>query len=367
MERIEEYVRRDNVWGALRLISEEKDGVTRAELLAELLKRVTKYDEYRAVKDELLECTADAPDRKTKALILSIIGEALLSSGDYDGVKFFEEAISTARRIGFPLWRAEAFIGVALNLIRAGIYEDAYSLLNSAFEGVVVARTEDPDSAIRLLRNLADSLLISIEWIDDGEWAKLYLTTAAEVYEYIGIDFLANSAKAKAWIIDRALEGNTTFLRRLLAENRVDDAILMARYIPREHRGMAFLEIAFWLYANDYPELGRDIFNDATALLSENAGTEHEIAEIARDFLKLGYPDLAFRLTRFVENERLLSELLTRIAAEYHRQGDELMARTVAMSIPNETIKSRVVQQLGGGEHVGYEQGLQVAGGGKKR
>lgn len=368
IERIEEYVRRDRVREALRVISEEKEDVTRAELLAELLKRVTRMRDYELVKGELLKCATYAPDRKSKALILSIIGEALFSSGDEkEGVKFFEQAISTARAIGFPLWKAEAHIAVAINLVRAGLYEDAYSLFNAAFESLMLAREDEPEKAIRLLRKLGDALTMSIEWVDYGDWARLYLETAAEVYRYIGIEFLANSIEAKARVIDRAVNGDVEFLRRLLAEDRVDDAILMARYVPPERRGLAFLEVAFWLYANDYPELGREVFNDAINLLTFSDVDERELVEMARDFLKLDHPDLALRITNFIRSDRFLSEILSRVAVHYHKQGDELMARSVAMSIPSETIKSRVLQQLGGGEYVGYEQGLPVASGGEKR
>jgi len=364
MERIEEYVRRNRVDEAVRLILSEGDGVVKAELLAELLKRVTRLDDYRYVKRELLRCRYEAPDRKTKALILSVIGEALLSAGDEkEGVKFFREAMSVARGIGIEAWRAEALIGVALNLVRAGFYDDALYLFNEAFRAVKAVEGKEPEKALRLFRKLGDSMVFSVEWIDSGEWAVEFLREASQVYEHAGLGIPAKTARAKAALIERAVAGDVQFLRRILAEDWLDGAVLMARYMPPDVKGGAFLEISFWLLANGRKDLGEQVFNDAFDLLSRFGISDRYLSGIAMDFVKLGYPDLAMRLVRLIRNDELSSRVLARVAVEYLHEGDELMARTIAFSIPNETIKSKVLQQIGGGGNVGYEQGLPLTRG----
>ncbi|WP_238516197.1 tetratricopeptide repeat protein [Thermococcus gammatolerans] len=364
MERIEEYVRRNRVDEAVRLILSEGDGVVKAELLAELLKRVIRLDDYRYVKGELLKCRYEAPDRKTKALILSVIGEALFSSGDEkEGVKFFREAMSVARGIGVETWRAEALIGVALNLVRAGFYDDALYLFSEAFEAITVLEGEEPEKALRLLRKLADSMVFSVEWIDSGEWAVEFFNWASEVYEHAGLGIPAKTVRAKAALIERAIAGDVQFLRRILAEDWVDGAVLMARYMPPEKKGSAFLEISFWLLANGRRDLGEQVFNDAIELLSRFGASDKYLSSIAFDFVKLGYPDLALRLVRLIRSDELSSRVLARVAVEYLREGDELMARTITLNIPNESIKSKVLQQIGGGGNVGYEQGLPLTRG----
>jgi hypothetical protein len=74
------YVRYGRIEAALNAIREEGDGIIRAELLAELLKRVETNEDYSKVREELINSRLFADDRKTKAILLSIIGEALLST-----------------------------------------------------------------------------------------------------------------------------------------------------------------------------------------------------------------------------------------------------------------------------------------------
>ncbi|NJF24753.1 tetratricopeptide repeat protein [Thermococcus sp. Bubb.Bath] len=367
------YVRYGRVEAALNAIREEKDGIIRAELLAELLKRVEKSADYFEVRDGLINSRLFADDRKTKAIILSIIGEALFSTGDEDnGFKFLEEAVSTAKRIAVLMWRAEALVGVGLNLLRAGLYEDAYDLFNRAFEALTASRKDEPDVAIKLISKAAGSLVMGTDYVEDGEWAAAYLELAATMYESIGLELPARNTRARAELIRAAVDGNLGLMRRLLADNRVDDAVLMARYMPGQFRGLAMMEIAFWLYANDHPELGKDLFEDAYSLFNwaERSGYaigDDSVFSLAMDFVKIGEPELASRLANFIHDDKLLSKLLHRIAREYYKQGDEFLAVNVARAIPDETIKNMALHELGGEVHVGYKQGLSIIRGGEKR
>jgi len=364
IERIEEYVRRDRVPDVVRFIINEENGIVKVELLAELLKRVTTLEDYQYVKGELMKCRYEVPDRKTKALVLSIIGEALFSSGDEkEGIKFFKEAMSVARSIGIEKWRAEALIGVALNMVRAGFYEDAFYLFIDAFEAVSAVKKRESVSAIRLFRKLGDSMIFSLEWVDSGEWAVEFLRSASEAYAEGGLEILSKNAEAKAVLIERAVEGDVGLLRRILAEDWLDGAVIMARYMPPEKRGSAFLEISFWLLANEKKNLGQQVFEDALSLLSRFRASDDYLTTIAFDFAKLGYPDLAMRLTKLIRSKEMLSKVLSRVALEYFRQGDEFMAKTIILAIPDETIKNKLLQQIGGGSNVGYEQGLPITRG----
>ncbi|WP_297522621.1 tetratricopeptide repeat protein [Thermococcus sp.] len=365
VENLENYVRRGEVERAIKVLREEDDPIIRTELLCELFKLVPWGMDYNIVRDELLSARYLARDRKEKAIILSLIAEALFQRGEEGkAVKMFSEAMETAERIGLPSSRAEALSGVALNLLRAGFYEDAYDLFVKAVEALMSGET----NTMPLLSKIADLITGGVEGIDDPEWAVAHLHLAAEVYEYVGRNLSSSISKRKAELIKRAIEGDVRILRRILAENRVDDAVLIARYLPKELRGMAFLEVSFWLYANGHSEAGRQVFEDAYSLLTAFPGVgEEELFSIAVDFVKLGYPQLASRLANLISSERLISGLLARIAVAYYRSGEEFLARTIAMGIPSETIKSRVLQEIGGEAHVGYEQGLQVAGGREKR
>ncbi len=364
IERIEEYVRRGRVPDVVRLIVNEENGIVKVELLAELLKRVTSLEDYQYVKRELMKCRYEVPDRKTRALVLSIIGEALFSAGDEkEGIKFFKEAMSVARNIGIEKWRAEALIGVALNLVRAGFYEDAFYLFIDAFEAVSAVKEKEPVNAIRLFRKLGDSMVFSVEWVDSGEWAVEFLRRASEAYAEGGLEILSKNAEAKAALIERAVDGDVKLLRRILAGDWLDGAVLMARYMPPEERGSAFLEISFWLLAKDRKDLGQQVFEDAINLLSKFGASDRYLSGIALDFVKLGYPNLAMRVAKLIRSEEMSSKVLSKVALEYFRQGDELMAKTIALSIPDETVKRRVVQQVGGGGNVGYEQGLPITRG----
>ncbi len=367
------YVRYGRIEAALNAIREEKDGIIRAELLAELLKRVETSEDYFEVRDELVNSRFFADDRKTRAILLSIIGEALIATGDEEeGFKFLKEAVSTARRIAILTWRAEALVGVGLNLIRAGLYEDAYDLFNQAFEALTASRADEPDVAIKLISKAAGSLVMGTEYVEDGEWAAAYLELAVVMYESIGLELPARSARARAELIQAAADGNLGLMRRLLADNRVDDAVLMARYMPGQFRGLAMMEISFWLYANDHPEIGKGLFEDAYSLITwaERNGyaiDEDSIFSLAVDFVKIGEPELASRLANFIRDDKLLSKLLYRIAREYYREGDEFLAANVARAIPDETIKNMALHELGGEVHVGYGQGLSIIRGGEKR
>jgi len=364
VENLENYVRRGEVERAIRVLREEDDPVIRTELLCELFKLVPWGRDYNIVKDELLSARYLAGDRKEKAIILSLTAEALFQRGEDDrAVKLFSEAMEIAERIGIPPSRAEALSGVALNLLRVGFYEDAYDLFVKAVGTLMGGET----NTMPLLSKIADVIMGGIESVEDPEWAVIYLYLTAEIYEYVGRNMSASISKRKAELIKRAIEGDIGILRRILAENRFDDAVIIARYLPKELRGMAFLEVSFWLYASGHPEIGRQVFEDAYSLLTAFTGVrEEELFSIAVDFVKLGYPQLASRIANLISSERLTSELLARIAVAYYRSGEEFLAETIAMGIPSETIKSRVLQEIGGGAHVGYEQGLQIAGGREK-
>lgn len=373
IESLADYVRRGRGELALRIIREEKDGIVRAELLAEMLRLVDNIDDYHIIREELINTKNFAKDRRERAIILSIIGEALASVGEEnEATKFFKEAIKTASKVPLLPWRAETLAGVGINLAKAGLYGDAYDVFTKAFETLILAREEDPEKAIPAASRVADSIVMSVDLIDDAHWVVLFLELAAEVYDFIGLSFSANSARAKAKIVERALWGDIAYLRVLLAENRIDDAILLVKYFPEEYRALGLLELSFWLYANDHSELAKPLFEDAYDLLTEARRSgkdinEREIASIAADFAKLGKPELASRLANLISDEKLLSDVLARVAVAYYNQGDEFLARTIAQNIPIESIKSRVLQQIGGEVHVGYKQGLSLIGGGEER
>lgn len=368
-----EYVRRGRVDVALRYLREEEDPIIRAELLSEMLKLAERVEDYLTIKKELIETANSADEKKERALLLSIIGEALISAGEEtEGVKFLKEATKTAQRVPTPLWRAEALTGVGINLTKAGFYEDAYDMFVKAFEALITAKENETRKAIPLASRIAESIVKSAEFVSDGHWAILFFRLAAEIYDFIDLRFPAASIRAKEKIVERAIDGDIACLRRLLAENQVDDAILLTRYLPLEYRPLGLLEVAFWLYSTDHPELAKPLFDEAHEILrriKSEKGTinELEISSIAIDFAKLGKPELASKLADLLDREDLFSEVLSRVAVAHYLSGDEFLARAIAHTIPDESIKRKILQQIGGEAHVGYEQGLPVVSGREKR
>ncbi|ASJ00725.1 hypothetical protein [Thermococcus gorgonarius] len=373
VESLVEYARRGRVDVALKYLREEEDPIIKAELLSEMLKSVERIEDYLVVKRELIKTVDYANDRKERAILLSIIGETLISTGEEtEGVKFLKEAIKTAQRVPIPLWRAEALTGVGINLAKAGFYEDAYDLFTKAFEALIIARESGTKEAIPLASRIARSIVGAVDFVDDGHWAILFFRLAAEIYDFIGLRFPATLIRAKERIIERAIDGDLVYLRRLLAEDRIDDAILLTRYLPLEYRPLGLLEVAFWLYSTDHPELAKPLFDEAYETLrriKSEKGTINElgISSIAIDFVKLGKPELASKLAGLIDREDFLSEVLSRVAVAHYRSGDEFLARAIAHNIPDESIKRKTLQLIGGEAHVGYEQGLPVVSGGEKR
>lgn len=363
VEEVKSYLERGNYKRALNRALKLESPIKKLLALTEILISYPK-DEVLFLMFDVLDSISSTAE---KALGYSILGRALYAiERDKSAEFYFERAMEELKTISSPQIRGEVLGGIARNLVLSDRYKEGLELFKNAVEilqtsrGLSAGAVSSLIKVARLIEKSADEI--------PNEIALEFYKLAESVYSSINFKVQAKYLKERIELINDVLRRGKVVVDDLLEKGEVDVAMSMMRFLPLETRGLAMLELSYWLHLHELHGLGRKVFEDALEIffVGKFPASDAQLEAIARRFLRVGFLEEALVLAGLLKGKKA-SELLGDIALTYARMGDVSRALSIAEGIQDVEIKEKVLEILRGGEYVGHEQGLPLTGRGEKR
>ncbi len=345
MERFRELLRIGNYRGAFAEALRVRDPLRRTIMIAEIVTRSYREEFVPQLLDTLNEIKSPTEG----AIAESYVGRAFYAlEMERDGEVHFQRALELVERISSPVVRAEVLGVIGKNLVLSGRYSDGLAAFRRAFELIQSARAMYSEVVSNLV-NLARRVEKSAEEIPNEIALDFYHLTR-EIYESIGFKLQAREIESKIKIAREVFKRGSVAVTELLERGDVDRALQMARFLPPAERAIAMLNVTYWLFIHDYPDLARAVFNDATEMLlvGKFEVRESEIEAVAYKLLRIGKLKEALVLAGLLKDERRFSELVGEIAIAYAKRGEIDHARELAARIGDILIRDKVLKAIKG-------------------
>lgn len=330
MERFREHLRLGNYRGAFAEALRVRDPLRRAVMIAEIVSRSYREE----FVPQLLETLNEIKSPTDLAVTESYVGRAFYSlEMEKDGERHLQRALDLVERIESPVARAEVLGVIGKNLVLSGRYRDGLVVFRRAFELIQSGRAMYSEVVSNLV-NLARRVEKSAEEIPN-EIALEFYRLAGEIYKSLGFKLQAREIESKIKVMREVFKRGSTAVTELLERGDIDRAFQMARFLPPAEKAVAMLNVAYWLFIHDHPDLAKEVFNDATEMLLvgkfEVRGSE--IEAVAYKLLRIGKLKEALILAGLLKDGRRFSELVGEIAIAYARGGDVDHARELATRV----------------------------------
>ncbi|AEH25499.1 hypothetical protein [Pyrococcus yayanosii] len=370
-ESIREALRQGNTKLALKIAEGIRDPFSKLRAYSFIAKRIEDDETIELTISRMFEALKGIRGEVEIVRALSLIGYTAYWVGKVRlGDKAFSDAETLANRINYLPWRALALGYIGYYLALAEPPSEALRFFEKAVLTLLRSRgpySELVSTAIRLA-----GLIVSAGDETSNEKALEMYSLARDLYMEFNMRMRAKVIEEKIAFVEGVLKEKNVQIVKLLEMGDIDRAILGVRYLEPKDRIGALLEIAYWLFLHNRSDLAVAVLEDAydAMLLYKVRPDETEIERVAYKFLKLGALEEALTLTGLLKDREKVDRLLSRIALAYAKRGDIGKALNMAEGIKNELVKRRLLrklEELGGEEHVGHEQGLQTSGGGEKR
>ena len=343
MERFREHLKLGNYRGAFAEALRVRNPLKRTVMIAEIISRSYREE----FVPQLLDALNEIRSPMDSAVAESYVGRAFYSlEMEKEGEKHFQRALELVERIGSPVARAEVLGVIGKNLVLSGRYSDGLMVFRWAFDLIQSARALYSEVVSNLV-NLARRVEKSAEEIPN-EIALEFYRLAGEIYESLGFKLQAKEIESKIKVADEVFKRGSTAVTELLERGDVDRAIQMARFLPPAERAVAMLNVAYWLFIHDYPDLAKGVFNDATEMLLVGKFEVRggEIEAVAYKLLRIGRLKEALILAGLLKDERRFSELVGEIAIAYARRGDVDHAKELATRVSDILIRDKVLKAI---------------------
>ena len=355
-DAISSLLKEGNVEGAIELVLPLEDKMLKLELLCYMMEELgEKYKEYPVLLSEAVSLALSPVEDKEKVRALGMLSHALASAGDSEKAeKYMIEALKIAKKIEYPLWKAEALAYVAYYLGMMGTTSDAFYYFNVALE--TAERSKEQYSAILQVLSLIAELAIEVgDSLNTGEAVDFY-SIARDIYTSIKKFVSANEIENKIKLVEDAIKNGSFAVKRAIAEGDIDRAITAVKYLPPEGKAIALLDIAYWLFLHERKDLAKTLLADVYNMffVEKVRPNDIELIAVAHKFIKIGLLDEALILAGIIQDKNEASKALYEIALGYVRFGKKAKALSIAEGIPNELLREKALKKLGD-KNVGYE------------
>ncbi|WP_245608301.1 tetratricopeptide repeat protein [Thermococcus guaymasensis] len=340
VERFKEYLRLGNYRGAFAEALSVRDPLRRVIMITEIVARSYREEFVPQLLDTL---------REVKSPVEGAVAESYVARAFYtlemerDGEVHFQRALELVERISSPVAKAEVLSVIGRNLVLSGRYTDGLATFRRAFELIQSARAMYSEVVSNLV-NLARRVEKSAEEIPNEITLDFY-RLAREIYESIGFKLQAKEIESKIRTAKEVFKRGSLAVTELLEQGNVDRAVQMARFLPPAERAVAMLNVAYWLFVHDYPDLAKAVFNDAMEILlvGKFEPRESELEAVAYRFLRIGKLEEALIIAGLLKDGKRFSELVGEIAVAYARRGELEYARELAARISDILIRDKTL------------------------
>ncbi len=343
MERFKEYLRLGNYRGAFAEALSVRNPLRRVIMISEIVARSYREEFVPQLLDALQEIKSPVEGAAAESYVARAFYALEM---ERDGEIHFQRAFERVGKISSPVAKAEVLSVIGRNLVLSGRYTDGLAAFRRAFELIQSARAMYSEVVSNLV-NLARRVEKSAEEIPN-EITLDFLRLVKEIYESIGFKLQAKEMESKIRTATEVFKRGSAAVTELLERGDVDRAVQMVRFLPPAERAVAMLNVAYWLFVHDYPDLAKAVFNDAmeTLLVGKFEPKESDLEAVAYRLLRIGKLKEALIIAGLLKDGKRFSELVGEIAIAYARRGDIDYARELAMRISDILIRDKTLRVI---------------------
>ncbi|NJE07271.1 hypothetical protein E3E31_01710 [Thermococcus sp. M39] len=353
LERIDELIKGGKIREAIDLAHKISERESKIEVLGHIAAKIGSIEEFEEyyffIVNEILNLIKFFPEEWKQAKAYALLGYVAHEAGrKQDSERYFKIALERIYRLKDPLWIARGLTEVAYYFGISGRLSEAYELFRLAREFIKTPKITN-SFYIDLMDRLGKQILAVADKIYTKDALKFY-ELAREIYEELEMSVRVKAIEQKIALIKMALKEGPSFVRRVLEMGDIDSAIEIIKYLKKEEKVIALLEVANWLYQNGKQKYAFGIVNDAVSQIlgGKIKFSDRDLAYIANLLISVDMDNEAFQIAMNIKDEFELSKVLGLLAKKFLRKGNIERAKEIAEFIPDEIIRESILHEIKG-------------------